>query len=53
MIEDEYSVLYNYYAGKKESKLKTDIRNEKNQFKRKLLDQVYQELKRSGAFVKR
>lgn len=52
MVQDEYSVLYNYYAGKKESKIKTDAKNEKNQFRKKMLNKIYQELKRSGAYNK-
>lgn len=46
MEETEEIVLYNYYANKKISKLKTDIKHEKNMFRKKLLEQIYQELKR-------
>ena len=46
------TVLYEYYRNKKESKIKTDIKHEKNPFKKKELEDIYNQIKRYGEFKK-
>ena len=49
-MNDEYDILLNYYRGKKASKIKNDIKHEKNMFRKKILEQVYIELNRLKLF---
>ena len=45
--------LYNYYAGKRESNIKKDIKREKNYNRRIMLENIYTELKQNDAFKKK
>lgn len=47
MVQDEYSILYEYYANKKIGKLKSDIKHEKNMFRKQMLQDIYNQLKRN------
>ena len=49
---DEYTMLCNYYKGKKLSKLKNDIKHEKNMFRKKILEQILIELNVTNGFRK-
>lgn len=47
---EEYQILLNYYEGKRESKLKSDIKRETNMFRKNIMEKVYHELKKKDAF---
>lgn len=48
--DEEYTITLNYYKGKRESKLKSDIKRETNIFRKNLMEKVYHELKKTGEF---
>lgn len=52
MEQDNYTIQFNHWANKPESKLKKEIKYEKSEFRRKELQQIYTKLKSLGVYKK-